>query len=681
MTSLAWKLNRLRTMGLREVAWRLRQAAAVQAERWGLGRLRVPAAARAPAGPSRPWVAPLPQAFDVAVYRKAADRVLQGRFDVFALQDLPLGFPPDWHRDPKTGTRAPASFGKTMDYRDERVVGDIKYLWEPNRHAELVTLAQAWHLCRDERYAQGCVTLLQSWFQQCPYPLGPNWTSSLEHAVRLVNWSVAWRLLDGAAIFEGAQGEDFRKRWLDAVYLHLGFVAGHLSRHSSANNHLLGELMGVFIGTACWPLWPECARWHAQAAREFQREALLQNSPDGVNREQATWYHHEVADMMLLVGLHARAQGEEFEPAYWQRLESMLEFIAAVMDCGGHVPMIGDADDARMVRFDPRPQADVYRSLLATGAVLFGRGDFKAKAPHFDDKSRWLLGDEAEQRFEQLPLPAEELPRRVFREGGYWVLGQDFGTPSEVRLVVDAGPLGYLGIAAHGHADALAFTLSVAGHPVLIDPGTYAYHTQKKWRDYFRGTSAHNTLRVDGLDQSQIAGNFMWLQHADASLESFDLTPEAQRWVGKHDGYRRLSDPVGHQREIVLLSSQREIVVTDTVTCAATHTVELFWHLHPACEVSTAADVFRVALHGQDVLHIHRPTGLVDLSVACCSGQEEPPLGWYSQRFDEKQPCTTLVFKGQLTGTGHLVTRMTLPPPNRAGTGRPAQRGVDTPCT
>ena len=82
-------------------------------------------------------------------------------------------------------------------------------------------------------------------------------------------------------------------------------------------------------------------------------------------------------------------------------------------------------------------------------------------------------------------------------------------------------PLGYLSIAAHGHADALSFTLSVGGNEILIDPGTFAYHTQKRWREYFRGTSAHNTLRVDGADQSVPGGNFLWTQHSQTRVLSF----------------------------------------------------------------------------------------------------------------------------------------------------------------
>jgi len=227
--------------------------------------------------------------------------------------------------------------------------------------------------------------------------------------------------------------------------------------------------------------------------------------------------------MMLLCGLIGRANGMEFPAAYWQRLERMLEFIAAMMDCGGNVPMIGDADDAVMVRFDPSPDFCPYRSLLATGAVLFGRPDFKIKAGCFDAKSSGCWGARP-QRLSQ----AWTLICLLCRCGGcsptadITYSAMPFETQREVRLVADVGPLGYLSIAAHGHADALAFTLAVSGKEILIDPGTYAYHTQKKWRDYFRGTSAHNTVRVDGMDQSVIGGNFMWVHHARSVCESWE---------------------------------------------------------------------------------------------------------------------------------------------------------------
>lgn len=649
MSGFAWKLNRLRAMGVAEIAYRVRQAAQARAERLGIGLAKT---AEPKGACGRPWLEALPRDFDVAAYRAAADRVLAGRFDVFALKDANLGFPPQWNRDPKTGTAAPLVFGKTLNYRDERLVGDIKYLWEPNRHAELVTLAQAWHLSGETKYLEGCRTLLESWFEACPYPRGPNWTSSLEHGVRLANWAVAWFLL-------GEQNLDanFRRRWLDAIYRHCHFIAGHFSRHSSANNHLLGELMGLFIGATVWPLWPESARWRARAAREFEAEALRQTAEDGVNREQAIWYQHEVADMMLLVGLFGRANGVEFSAGYWQRLEKMLEFIAALMDAGGNVPMIGDADDARLVRFDPQPGANVYRSLLATGAVMFNREDFAAKAGAKDDKTRWLLGVLPRLSFGENTAAAREKPRQSFPQGGYWVLGDGFGSADEIRIVADAAPLGYLSIAAHGHADALGLTLSIGGCEFLVDPGTYAYHTQRKWRDYFKGTSAHNTVRIDGLDQSVSGGNFLWLRHANARLERFETSPERDLWVASHDGYLRLPDPVLHQRTIEFDKRAHTIRVIDRLECRGKHRLELFWHAAETCTVSCMGGT-AVVSGGKARLHIS--VNGVALHGEVVRGREDPPLGWISRRFDEKAPCDALTWSGDICGTAEVVTLMTI---------------------
>jgi hypothetical protein len=512
------------------------------------------------------------------------------------------------------------------------------------------------------KYAEGCRTLLESWFEQCPYPLGPNWTSSLEHAVRLLNWSVAWQLLGEAdsPLFAGANGQDFRRRWLDSIYQHCHFIAGHFSKYSSANNHLLGEYMGLFAGALMWPCWDESARWLETARAGLEEEALKQNAPDGVNREQAIWYQHEVADMMMLCGLAGRANGVEFPMEYWKRLESMLEFVAVLMDVGGNVPMIGDADDAVMVRFSREPDFNVYRSLLASGAVLFGRPDFARKAGGYDDKSKWLLGDEAEAEFNRLAAihPAPGIgQKQSFLEGGYYILGDRFDTPEEVRIVVDAGPLGYLSIAAHGHADALAFTLSASGHEILIDPGTYAYHTQKKWRDYFRGTSAHNTVRVDGVDQSVIGGNFMWLKHAKARCEAWECDAGKDFFEGSHDGYERLSDPVTHRRSIEFDKKSHVIRVADTLTCKEPHRVEIFWHFAEIYQVQ-AKDNEITAHCGNQVTVMAMPG--CDWSPVVNSGQEDPPMGWIARCFDQKRHSPTVVWAGQITGSTTLNTEIRL---------------------
>lgn len=637
--NVLWKLKRLGAMSAPEIWHRLDSAVKSKLEQAGF-RLAIPGPPSGQCGSS--WMDPIPTQFSPTPYIKAADNILAGQFSVFSMRHAQLGFPPLWNQDPLTRARAPVKFGKTIDYRNERVVGNIKYLWEINRHLELVTLAQAWHLSQEPRYAAGCKRLLESWFDQSPYPLGVNWASSLELGIRVVNWSFAWHLLgaDGSPLFTGSAGATFRQRWLRSIYQHLHFIAGHKSRNSSANNHLLGELLGLVVGSISWPFWPETKQWCQQAHNEFAREVQLQNTADGVNREQAVWYHHAVIDMMLIAGLVGRANNHDFSEAFWDRLEAMMEYIASVMDVAGNVPCWGDSDDAVMVRFCPDPNFSVYRSILATGAVIFDRPDFKAKAGHFDGKSRWLLGDAAAGEFQGLSAVRSQIPlKRSFPEAGYYILGGDFETGDEVRIVADAGPLGYLSIAAHGHADALSFTLSVGGNAILIDPGTYAYHTQNIWREYFRGTSAHNTLRVDSLNQSVSAGSFLWTEHAQAVCVDFQCTPDYDRLIGQHDGYLRLLDPVRHRREILFDKQKGILEVHDEIRCRALHFIEIFWHFSEDCDVHLC-DGFALARKKDVEIRLYWPS---DASAEIVHGQITPPLGWSSRRFDEKHPSPTVV--------------------------------------
>ncbi|SPJ15312.1 Heparinase II/III-like family protein [Burkholderiales bacterium] len=673
-SSLAWRLRRLRAMDGAEVAWRTQQKLKSFAQRWGLGLARRVPTASGRSG--RPWVWPLP-AIDPASATDlvaGAERLMQGQWSIFSADNLVLGFPPRWNRDPRTGTLAPLHFGKAIDYRDAAQVGDIKYLWELNRHQETVTLAQAYYVTRDWRFAQALRDLLESWFEQCPYPIGVQWNSSLELAVRLVNWAIAWHLIGGeeSPVFAGERGQDFRAAWVQSVYRHAHFIAGQRSLHSSANNHLIGEMVGLYVAAVTWPLWPQARRWQQASKRRLEEEALRQTTGDGVDREQAVYYHYTVAWILLVASRFAATRSDDFSAAFLRRLEAMLEFVVALMDVQGRLPMIGDADDAVWIGFARNAADDPVQVLLACGAVLFDRPDFAARVAQFPTGARWLLGAGAAIEFERLnpgdeqaidqarPTALRALPaRRDFPQGGYYILGADLGSAHEVRITADAGPLGYLSLAAHGHADALSFTLGVGGEELLIDPGTYDYHRRPHWRAYFRGTSAHNTVRVDGRDQSESGGSFLWTRHAQVRTLSWTGDARTDRLVAEHDGYLRLDDPLVHRRETVYDKERRLLTVIDSFACKLAHMVEWHWHCGEHAIVSLIGAT-AVVQGARACLQITMPGCGWDPQVI--RGDAVTPLGWVSRRFDEKEPCSVVRFKGSIHGAASFLTHIAIDP-------------------
>lgn len=654
MQSLTWYMYRLRRMSPAELCYR-----AVQMSRAHTSRFATPASTvpRSGSGQGVSFIH-VDEGLQSDAYVRAADRILEGRYKIFDLEQCELGSPPQWNKDPLTSRVAPLRHAATLDYRDERIVGNIKYLWEPSRHLHLVTLAQAYALTRDDRYRAAVGAHVDSWIEQCPAERGVHWASSLELAIRLINWSIAWQLIGGqeSPLFQDRDGRALRERWLQSAYLQTRAITRKLSRFSSANNHLIGETAGVWIASLTWDGWPQMRRWGERCKRILEEEILKQNALDGGNREQAFSYQQFVLDFALLAGLAARAARRDFSSDYWSRIEAMIDFLACVMDVGGHVPMIGDADDGYVVRLQPESSAgdlDNYRSLIATGAVVFDRADLARKAGQLDDKSRWLLGRRAQQKFGSLVAraPRRYTGTRAFPHSGYFLLGDKYESPDEVKMLIDAGPLGYLSIAAHGHADALSFVLSVGGEEVLIDPGTYAYHTAPEWRRYFRSTRAHNTLLIDDTDQSDQSGNFMWSRHASARCIDFIDELPVQRFAGEHDGYRALRDPVTHQREIHYDASQRKFTIIDRLDCAARHTVRMHWHcaehLQPITtdqEICLFTDRHRVRIVAE-----HAPA-----RALVFRGGTAEEGGWVSRGFGHKEPTTTVAWESTIEGATEL---------------------------
>ena len=632
-TGMVWLVNRLRCMSVAEVGYRIRQAAVTRVAK----RLRARAAPPLPRartfnriGSGLGALAVPPAERDALL--ADADSICAGHVVLFANRRFDVGMPPVWNRDPDSGVVGPSIYAGDIAITNREQVGDIKHVWELNRHLHLVRLAQAWAVTNDVAWLHALQTQLRSWLDQCPPLVGPNWTSSLELGIRLINWGLVWQLIggEGSGLFAGEEGQRLRADWLDAIHAHCSAIARHLSRHSSANNHLIGELAGLYVGASIWPCWKASGAWLEQARGELEHEAQAQFSRDGVNREQAFAYHVFSSEFLFVAGLVGQACDHPFSRAYWASLQRALRFLRSVRDVGGNVPMVGDADDGIVFRLDA-PGGDRAGQLLALGDAVLRR--MEPAHPGV----RWLLHALPGKRPEADPHESDT--GWAFPDGGYLLFGSHFGEPDEIKGMVDCGPLGYLGIAAHGHADALALTLSIGGEACLVDPGTYSYWQEHKWRDYFRGTSAHNTVRIDGLDQSVSGGRFMWLKKARAAIERMPQSPHEFDFRGSHDGYERLADPVRHMRGVRYDGASATLTVRDEIAAKKHHQVELFWHFAPGLDVRLNSAGLHVrgkrfALQ----MHAHG----ADLKLELVRGNENPPLGWYSRCYEHRQPCDVL---------------------------------------
>jgi hypothetical protein len=305
---------------------------------------------------------------------RSLEDLASGRVAIFGHEPLEIGCPVDWHRDPLTGIRAPLRYGKMLNYRDDRLVGNIKFLWEIGRHQHLLPLAVAYVVSGDVRYRDAVASQIEGWVRTNPYGLGVHWCSALEVALRLISWSLVHSLL---ALRDGADGlfaaVDDRDRFGWSIYQQVYFVRHFLSRYSSANNHLIGELTGLWVACSAFNLGRKGRVWSQFAKRALEREARAQVHPDGVDKEQAVYYHLWVLEYLLVSWLVGERAERPFSAEFRARITAMATFLRDITPLGGVPPQIGDADDGFVARFEPHWPSDPYRDVLtAVSAALVG---------------------------------------------------------------------------------------------------------------------------------------------------------------------------------------------------------------------------------------------------------------------------------------------------------------------
>lgn len=574
------------------------------------------------------------------------DALANGRLTFFDQVNVSLGAPIDWNRDAKSGVRAPLRFAPDVDYRDARESGDCKIVWEPNRHHHLVVLARAYRATGDVRYAEAVCDQLLSWLDACPFGKGMNWRSGLELGVRLINWVWAIDLIQPSGLIRGP----LRERLLRSVELHVWEITRKYSRGSSANNHLIGEAAGVYVACAYFNALPAGRNKMHEARTILCAEIERQSNSDGGSREQAFGYQVFVLSLYLAALSAARGVGDTWPSAFWRRLALMVAYLEALSPDGRPLAWYGDADDGYALDLNNEPRAVL--TILQWAESLTGCGRATSEVAH------WIpLGKN------DCAIPEFERSRNAhssseFPETGYYMLsGRSPDGAHQAKVLMDCGPLGYGSIAAHGHADALSFTLRAFGVDFFVDPGTYDYFTYPEWRQYFRSTRAHNTIEVDGTDQSEMLGPFLWGKRAKTRVTLFEARPNGGRIQAEHDGYTRLSDPVLHRRMIDLNDQQGVIRIIDEVCASKVHEICIYFHLSESCRVISGERHDLTIEADRGALHLRMDPRL---EVSAVIGSQQPILGWVSGGYHRKSPTTTIVGRCQFHGNFRLTTEIAL---------------------
>jgi hypothetical protein len=498
----------------------------------------------------------------------------------------------------------PVTFNGEIDWQ-HCPHGNVDWMWELNRHSYFITLGRAFVHTGDRRYRDTFRELLLHWMARNPPGVeAPNWASALEVAYRLNVWTWAFYFfraeLEDESLLALARG----------LWWHGSFLAANLEI-ASPNNHLLLEAKALALAGLLFPEFGGAREWQRRGLALVWREVRRQVHADGVHFEQAVLYHQIIASELLECLIVLERNSVPTPPDIRERFALMLEFERALRKPDGTLPLLGDsALEDSYVRFDA----------LAGGAALLRRPELASGS--MDELTRWLVGDvEAVQ-------PAPKPDSRAFRVGGYCVM-----RAPDRYLVFDCGPFGAPHAPGHGHADALSLELFALGRTLLLDPGVYSYHLGDDWRNYFRGTRAHNTVLVDEADQSELAGQWGVNRAARTILRAWASRADFDLAAGEHDGYTRLAQPITHRRQIVFVKPEYWIVL-DQLLGAGEHHFDVLWHCAPDATVEVYGGLSAVTYPDGSGLLI-APATMDEVTVIC--GSEKPIQGWASYRSGEKQ--------------------------------------------
>jgi hypothetical protein len=550
-----------------------------------------------------------PHAVEAGVYQ--ADLICDHVFDLLGSGPVKLSPPGpayrpiDWHCDFKSGYRWSArEFHRRIQYGLAEGV-DIKVPWELSRFQHLNALGQAYALTSNAKYATEFVSQIDDWIVSNPVGFGVNWKCTMDVAI----WAASWLMASEYFRAGKALTANFLRRFHRSIHEHAGFIFHHLERGQVTTNHYLSDIVGLlFIAVYC-PSFRESRRWFSFCVRELAREMDRQVYPDACDFESSSCYHRLALELFFfaawLVAMsegapdrdrYRRAAERVLGSPYVERLHAM--FIAALhlIKPNGRMPQIGDNDSGRFQVFSRRDAVDM-RYLLPLGAVFFEEPGLKVDEFGFSEDALWIFGRRGYDLWTGLDGHSlADLESRSFPDVGWYVMrrGYDY-------CLVSCGHNGPPGKGGHAHNDKLSFELALGGQDVVVDPGTYAYTSHPRLRNKFRSTDYHNTVKVDGYEQNELAEGDIFSLPDRVNIKKTQLVQTANhiRFEGE------IQYPgVAHGRTITADGESGTWRIDDRICCSGPVGARALYHLSPD-----------VAVHGTRIVEKKTRKPLASIEV------------------------------------------------------------------
>ena len=476
-----------------------------------------------------------------------AKKAIDHKVNLLGTGEIYLGDPIAWNVDFKVGKSWQNQFYRRIDYLNVREPSDVKIPWEISRLQWAIPLGQAYLLTGEEHYALKIREIITSWCRANPYGGSINWTCTMEVALRI--FSLTWFF----HVFKASDAwsdSEFRILFLKTLYLHCEFTELHIERNNINGNHFTADAAAMVVAGIFWGVKSSnwiANRWLNNGWQDLLTEIEIQVSEDGCDYEASVAYHRLVAELFLFAAIYRKKNDFSLSEVYSQRLAAMGEFTRAYMPSNGLAPLLGDADDARVLPFGGQNLGDHRYLPDLICQELFGDSEFKVQNC---TENFWINRQYSSDADNYSILSSKSFPK-----GGYYIIRDQ-----DSHIFIDCAPVGLADTGGHGHNDALSFEAVLRGKKIFSDSGAFVYTASYQERNLFRSTAYHNIPKLNDLEINRfVRDDYLWNFHNDARPRCLDwqVSSSSALFIGEHYGYAQPHGLIS--RRMIEFDFQREI--------------------------------------------------------------------------------------------------------------------------
>lgn len=452
---------------------------------------------------------------------------------------------------------------------------EISNLWEYNLYYLdfLLPLLYEYKISNDQKYFLKIKEILLSWYDKSQKKDNVSW-DAYTISMRLPNLIIAHQTILKTA----ENSKELLQLLRQSIYQQYMYLKKNQEKHL-LGNHYLENIKAIILGS----LFFSESRVTNKYVKVLQNELQEQVLSDGMHFERSPMYNKIVFE--LLIKTIYWLKQAEFDSTQILKLtntcQNILNSIYSLEKNMGKTPFFNDSADGISKNYD---------SLIRASCKYLGIK-----------------------------------PKKINRltSSGYEVMEKGL-----LKMVIDYGEIGPKYLPGHGHCDALSYELSISGLPIIVNSGTFEYE-KGYWRDFFRRTSAQNTVQFGSVEQSEIWSSFRVARRSyDHKGLNFNLG-KYNFFVGSYFNYR--GDK--HRRFITFLDEEI-ILFLDEISTKDNRLAKSYLHFHP--NLKTENNIIRSKDNEKIVLKIH-PL----FSKNRGNGKAGSNEGYYSSHFNIKKPIST----------------------------------------